>query len=349
MNEAEIWAGVERLVDRAPRLSDLRAHRLHLFALRRWRQEGRPIPADLAADELRAAIATITVPVLLERVRGVLDGPVLLLKGREVAARYPDPDLRPSVDVDVLVSDARKAQRALIGAGFREVGDPDLYTDIHHLRPLLSPGLPVWVEVHSRPKWVSGLEGPSIAALLASAVPASISVDGLSTLPPAEHAVALAVHSWAHEQPLSRIWQIVDVAAMAQGVPEAELIAVARHWHVERLWRTTMRAAETLLVDEPPPLALTLWARNLQHVRERTVFENHAQRCLSDLWVLPPRRALSGLPATIAREFRPSEGESWAVKLTRTRRAMRNAALRKTEHDRSLDSPTSTSGSQSNR
>ena len=78
---------------------------------------------------------------------------MILFKGMEVAARYPDPALRVFHDLDILVPDSAAAQARLIAAGFEEVGEPEIYEDIHHLRPLRSPGLPIVVEVHHAPKW----------------------------------------------------------------------------------------------------------------------------------------------------------------------------------------------------
>ena len=104
------------------------------------------------------------------------------------------------------------AQAALLAAGFVEVGEAGRYEDIHHLRALWWPGLPLVVEIHDRPKWPDGLTGPSTEELLAAAVPARLGVDGIGALPPAEHALLLAAHAWAHE-PLGRLGQLVDVAA----------------------------------------------------------------------------------------------------------------------------------------
>ena len=84
----------------------------------------------------------------------------MLFKGPETAAHYPHPALRRFWDLDLLVPDAGATQRSLLKAGFREVGDPALYADIHHLRPLTLPGLPLAVEVHDRPKWADGLRPP---------------------------------------------------------------------------------------------------------------------------------------------------------------------------------------------
>ena len=48
---------------------------------------------------------------------------LILMKGPEAAARYPDPALRPFCDLDFLVDDPAAAHRALMAAGFVEVGD----------------------------------------------------------------------------------------------------------------------------------------------------------------------------------------------------------------------------------
>ena len=44
---------------------------------------------------------------------------MVLMKGLEVGAYYPDPGLRPFRDLDLLVDDAERAQQALIEAGLR--------------------------------------------------------------------------------------------------------------------------------------------------------------------------------------------------------------------------------------
>ena len=60
------------------------------------------------------------------------------------------PGLRSFGDLDLLTDDAEAAQAALLAAGFQEVFEPEIYEDIHHLRPLWWPGLPLVVELHTR-------------------------------------------------------------------------------------------------------------------------------------------------------------------------------------------------------
>jgi hypothetical protein len=329
------WRAVDALVERAPRFSDLRSHRLELFAARRWRAEGRRVPADVVEDERVARVAALTVGATLGRVRAAYDGPTLLLKGPETAACYPDPSLRGYKDLDLLVADPGRAWRSLVWAGFEPVGDPDLYIGIHHLRPLVPPGLPLAVELHSEPKWVAGLEPPSLDELFDASVPSVVGVPGVGSLPPAHHALLLAVHSWAHE-PLRRLRDMVDVAAVTATCDRAEIDALAARWGVGRVWRTTAATIDALFDGGPTPWALRIWAQNLARVRERTVLENHAQAWLSGFWALPPGRALGALARAVAGEVRPMPGEGWRAKGRRVRIATTHAFARRSEHEQQL-------------
>jgi hypothetical protein len=326
-----IWDGVDRLLDKAPHLADLRSHRLELLAARRWRALGIPVPPELVEEERLAAVVVLTAPILLERARSAYDGQMLVMKGPEVASRYPDPALRPFKDLDLLVEDAEAAQHGLLAAGFRAVGNPALYEDIHHLRPLAFPGLPLAIELHSSPKWIEGLTPPSPPKLFALATDER-TVDGVLVLPAAQHALLLAAHSWAHE-PLRRLRDLVDIAAMVEGVDRHLLCELAAAWGMERAWSTTVGAADALFLGGSRPWAVRVWARNLEKVRERTVLENHLARWLSNFWALPAREAARTVGSTFASEIRPASGESWGAKLSRSARAVRNALVRRSEHD----------------
>lgn len=335
----DLWDRVDELVDRAGDIADLREHRLELLAARRWRQLGRPVPDELVAQERFAAIMTMTAPVLLEQVRAALDGPIVLLKGPEVAARYPSPALRPYKDLDLLVPNAYEAQEALKAAGFEEVGDPAVYVGIHHLRPLLLRPLPLCVELHSTPKWIESLAPPPTSELLAAAVASRVGVEGISALRPDHHALVLAAHSWAHE-PLRRLLELIDVASMIQGLDPAQLRALAEAWRMERVWNTTLSASESLLersVAAADPMPLRLWARNLPAVRRRTVFESHLERWLATFWALPLWPAFRATGMSVRRSLGPAAGETWSDKLARMRLAFRNASVPRSEHDRELE------------
>jgi hypothetical protein len=331
-----LFERVEALVERAPSVGDLRYHGVNLLAARMWRELGRQVPDDLRADERLAAAHALAVRPVLERVRGVIDGPMLVMKGPEVAGLYPDPAVRSFRDVDLIVPDAFDTQRRLISAGFVETGDPKLFERIHHLRPLAWPGLPLLLEVHHRPKWVHPLEPPPVEELIEAAVPSRVGIGGVLAPSPPHHAVMLAAHAWAH-RPLSRLRDLIDVALLTGEADPDELRKVARSWGVRKVWATTTRATGAVLGPDSRPACVSIWARHLPAAREQTVFESHFQNWLSALWGLPGAHAIAAAAGAVGADLRPEEDEGWGAKLARSRAALANAFVRKSEHDEALD------------
>jgi Uncharacterised nucleotidyltransferase len=327
---------LERYADRARSVDDLRLHKLQLVAARTWRERGRLVPGPLADEERYMNMLALLAPIVLRRVRDAVRGPIVLLKGPEVALRYPDPALRPYGDLDLLVPDAAAAQRALLAAGFVEVGDPEPYVGIHHLRPVAWPGLPLPVEIHTRPKWLEGLEPPETAELIAAAVPSATGIEGVLALPPAQHAPVLAAHSWAHT-PLERLLELADVVVLADEADPAELRALAERWGIGRLWSTTAQAADALFDGGRRSPALRVWARNLERGGERTVLESHLQRWLSPFGALPVGAALALSLRRLGRDLRPRRGETWREKAGRTVRALLSPFTHLSDHHRALD------------
>lgn len=327
-----MWRCIDEIVDRAPRASDLIDHGLHLLAARRWRALGRVVPRDFVAAEQMSALASMMVAPLLERVRAASDLPLVVFKGPELALRYRDPLTRPFGDLDILTSDAPRLQAELIAAGFREIGDPKLFVEIHHLRPLQLPTLPLVLEIHSQPKWLQHGSAAPVEQLIAAAVPADYGVPGISTLPPAEHLLVVAAHSWAHE-PLRRLLDIVDVAVLSLDADRGEVDALARQFGIERAVRTTLAASDSLLFGERArPAALRLWARNLAGARGRTVLEAHLAKWIAPFWAYPPGLAARIGAGGLLRDLRPSPDESWRSKLARTARAVAGFGKRRSEH-----------------
>jgi hypothetical protein len=331
-----MWERIDTLLERAPHVGALRFHRLGLLEARRRRAAGLELGPDLAAEVTMAQASELAVVPLLARARAAFDGPLVLVKGPEVALDYPGPRLRPFGDLDLLTDDAAAAQAALLAAGFHEVGDPALYADIHHLRPLWWPGLPLIIELHSRPKWPAELRGPSVGELLEAAVPGRLGVAGVSTLAPAHHAVVLAAHAWAHE-PLARLGHLVDVAATLERAEPPEAAALARRWGCARLWRTSEAAARAVVQDEGRSLAAATWARHLRTTRERTVFETHLLDWLSPVAGLPAPAVPRAVLRAAVDEARREGGETWRMKLARARLAFGNARTARSEHDLALE------------
>ena len=325
------------VIERSPSLIDLRAHRLHLLAAQRFRALGQPVPEEFAADERLAAAVTLAAEITLERARAAYDGTLVLMKGLEVAGRYPSPTLRPFRDLDVIVDRPEQAQKALKAAGFVAVGmDDHAYEDQHHLRPLRLPELPVLLEVHRRPVWISWSSPPSTAELLSGAVGSVTGIPGVLALSPAHHALVLAAHSW-EGTPLRRILDLVDVTVVAREADPSELWDAARRWRMDGVWRTMSAAADAVLFGAPAlPWHVRLWAGQAQVARDRSMVRDHAARLLSTFSVLPPSEALGVAGEALVRTFSPAEGETWRIKAARTRRALRHAFERVSVHNETL-------------
>jgi Uncharacterised nucleotidyltransferase len=269
-----------------------RAHGVAPLVAQRLRAHGEPVPEILLREERAAQMTNLIAPSVLGRARAAYDGPMLVLKGPEVAALYPG-RARLLADLDLLVDDAQAAFGALLAAGFvpadrlNPVG-PQWY----HLNAIELPGFPLAIELHKSFRAASnGLRPPPNDALFAAAVPASVGVEGLLAPTRAQHAVLLAGHAWA-ERPLGRLRDLIDVAVMAEPIDRDELSRIAAEWGWDRLWRTTMRAIDWLLGDGERPGAARIWARYLAKPREPTRVELHLRRFLAPFWALPAPTAL---------------------------------------------------------
>ena len=331
-----IFERVGSLIERSPSFTDVEFHRLHLIAARRWRSEGRALPPSLVAEERLVAARTLAAPVLLERVRAATTGPLLLIKGPEVARHYPAPSLRDFRDLDLVVPDAAATQRELLRAGFVEVGDAALYEDIHHLRPLALGSLPLVVEVHHTLKWVERLPAPGIDDLLAAATPAHVGVRGVLAPPPSHHALLLAAHAWAH-RPLGRLRDLVDIALVARHASRARLDTLACGWGLSGVWGTTARAIDAVLGSGGRAVSLSFWARHLEAAREQTVLEAHLQGWMAGLWGLPGAQAVAATTAELRSDLWRDPDERWPVKVARVRAAVGHAFTRKSQHDLALE------------
>jgi hypothetical protein len=331
-------AAVETLVARARTLEDLESQGLQLLAARRWRELGRPVPRRLLRQERVVVANSLAAPAVLRRIRSAYDGDILLLKGPEVAIAYPDPALRPYGDLDLLVSDAHAAQKALTAAGFERLGNEARYRGKHHLQPLRLPALPLAVELHQRPHWPEGLTPPATRELLAAGIPARSGVAGILALPPAEHAVVLAANAWA-DAPLGNLRQMLDIALVAADASPEDETRLAATWGLSNIWATTVAALQAIFGGARTPATLKLWARHLLSVRERTVLEARLTSWLSPLWGLSRLHGLEAGAAALAADLRPSPGQPWSEKRLRVRLALAYASRSTTEHDARLREP----------
>jgi Uncharacterised nucleotidyltransferase len=333
-----MWDQIDQLLARAPHEQALRLHRVELLEARRRRAASLDL-GTLIGDETSAVVRDLAAIPLLARVRAAWDGPLVLHKGPEVALDYPGPRLRRFWDLDLLTDDAAGLHAVLLAGGFQEIDEEE---SAHHLRPLRWPGLPLTLELHTRPNWAPRVPAPTTDELIAGAVPTRLGIDGLDTFAPAHHTLVLAAHAWSHEQ-LGRLGNLIDVAVTLQQSDESEVAALARRWGCARMWRTTRAAIGAVLEGSRRSAAVALWARHLRDVRERTVFQWHVKDALAPLWGLPHAQ----VPRALATEARGTAGargvEPWGTKLRRTRLALRNAGTARSDHVLALEALSQTS------
>ncbi len=328
---ALIWESVARMLA-AGDVDGIRFNKLGPMAARVWREQGRPVPPPLASDARLATAAWMASIPLLRRIRSLTTGPLLLIKGPEVAALYPG-RARGFRDLDLISSEADLVHAALRADGFVEVDDPELFRHHHHLRPLQLPENWIRVEIHQRPGWPPELRSPPVQDIIAGAVPSLTGVPGISAPDAASHALILAGHAWVHE-PLDTLRDLIDVAAVAARAEPARVDALAKQWGIERIWRTTFSSADGLLRNGSQTRAIRVWGRHLPEVKERTVVGNHLERWLSGFWGLPPRASLRWVRGVVRQELFPYPDESWREKLIRVRRAFTKPSSSMSVHTR---------------
>lgn len=332
------WEAVERLAERLghEQASD---HGLGPLAARRLRRLGLPVPDGLVREERAASAAALVAPALLARARDAYDGRLLLVKGPELARRYPG-GARRFGDLDLVAEDAEHAQRALLAAGFRlqeRDWPPEGYDDVrrphYHLHPLEWPGLALRIEIHKHVKWPEFLVHPRNDELFEAGVHSCTGVAGLLAPHPDHHAVVLSSHAWG-EVPMRKLRELVDVLAFVDDGRREELVRLARRWGLERGWSSTLAAADWLLAGEREPRFVRVWARYLRQLREPTVLEMHVQEWLSPFWLAPTRPAARRSAAAVARDLRPWPNQTWTGKLRQVGRALLHPLSPKSAHDR---------------
>lgn len=317
---AQLWAAVDALVARAPGVGALRFHRLDLLAAARRQARGEPVDPALREGERIVAMRALAVPHLLQVLRRTVDGPLVLMKGPEVAAGYPSPDWRPFGDLDVFTPDPGAAFAALLATGFTDIGKCDAG---HHAPPLVWPGVPLTIELHGTVKWITGHVAPPTDHLLDLTRPSATGLPGIEAFIPAAHAVLLAVHAWGHG-PLQCLGQLIDVAVMLDQADPAQAAALAQSWGCERLWRTTCDAIDALLGQHASSAPLRTWARHLRSNREPRVVERAVARIAGPLWALPPRQAAAAIAVELLHVPQRYDWETREEQLQRTRQALRH-------------------------
>jgi len=129
-----LWKAVDSLLADATLPGSL-AHKLGPLEANRLRRLGERVSPPLLIAERDASLCISNSIRLLQYVRESCDGPLVVIKGPEVARLYPG-GARRFGDIDILVNDAESVHRALISHGLVEFHDPLLTPDFHHLQTL---------------------------------------------------------------------------------------------------------------------------------------------------------------------------------------------------------------------
>jgi len=254
---------VRDAIDRLGSPDALGGHGLDLTGAWLSHAAGGPVPDELRRSARNAALVELATDEVLDRVRHAVRQPVVVLKGPELAALYPDGLRRSFWDLDLLVADAEAARDDLLAAGFVAGGADEDYAQHHHLPPLSAPGLPVPVELHRTLGAQTWARIPPTDELIARAGPSAIGRSGVVALDPVDHAVFVANHAW-RSAPLGRLGHLVDVQVLRVAArdrhPDADrrLRATAREWRLGRVWSLTVAAIEGELLGSRP-LDPRLW------------------------------------------------------------------------------------------
>ncbi len=170
-------------------------------------------------------------------------GPLVLMKGLEVAQLYPSPAQRPFRDLDLLLTDAPPIWASLVAQGYLPTDQP-LGLRFHHLPALDHPRGLIGLDLHTRPN-VPGWAALDADRLLATAEPSRTGISGIQRPRDDLHALLLALHGWIGG--FTRMRDLFDALLLAS-VSEVPVEETASALGLARFWRWTVRFAESQLL-----------------------------------------------------------------------------------------------------
>ncbi len=192
------------------------------------------------------AVFQMQAKEMLRDVRALIDGPIVVMKGIELAQLYPEPWRRDFVDVDILAGDVEPADARLRGAGFTPFASVTTLADYHQTAPLVRGDNPITIELHRRPNSPRWAHFPS-AEIIAQARPSRTGLDGVMRPRDDHHAVLVAWHYWRDGAHRAR--DLVDLHLLRQRSTGKAIQSTADSWGVGRVWRNTERLLDALEDD----------------------------------------------------------------------------------------------------
>jgi hypothetical protein len=183
---------------------------------------------------------------MIREVRALVDGPMVLMKGIEVAQLYPESWRRDFVDVDILVGDVEAADVALRRAGFGAFQSASTLPGYHQTAPLVRSDNPVTIELHRRPSSPRWAHFPS-QEVIAQSRPSRTGIDGVMRPRDDHHVLIVAWHFWRDGAHRAR--DLVDLHLLRQQTSDGDIEATADAWQVGKVWRATRVLLDALEDD----------------------------------------------------------------------------------------------------
>lgn len=175
---------------------------------------------------------------MIRDVRTLVDGPLVLMKGIEVAQLYHEPWRRDFVDVDMLVGEVSAADAALRDAGFQA---------LHQTASLVRAANPVTIELHRRPSSPRWAHFPA-DEVIAQSRPSRTGIDGVLRPRDDHHVVLVAWNYW--RDGACRARDLVDLQLLRQRTTDEDVRATANDWGVGRIWEATSVLLDALEGDQ---------------------------------------------------------------------------------------------------
>ncbi len=183
------------------------------------------------------------------------EGPIIVMKGLEVAMLYPRPVERPFRDLDVLVRDPQVRWDRLVALGYRH-NPRRVGIDHHHLPALADLTGTLGVELHHHPNVPSWAKVPD-DLVFATAQPSRTGIDGVLRPRDDVHALLLTLHCW--KSGFTRLRDLFDAMLLA-AASQVAVEETASALGLRRLWRVSVRLADsTLFGDEARASRLERW------------------------------------------------------------------------------------------
>jgi len=223
-------------------------------------RHARPWGDELAAEaHVRRTEALVLFPHALSLAVAPLTAiglEPILFKGPALSARYPEPGLRPMVDIDLLLAarDRRPAVAALRSAGWRTVDRPGR---THYDTALRHPDVPsLGLEVHHRlDLWYERSNRLRLEALWESRVPLCCMGTDVFGLAIEEELVALAAHAGKPYHCFGQLIWVTDLvvaaSASAGGVDWDRVDRLATAWRCRTVLAVALSQAARLGLDAP--------------------------------------------------------------------------------------------------